>query len=191
MIKHNYGAGPGFTTDACIAGYGLWTGMDWQAGCFNSTFDPAIDSLDPTHSHWVNIHVDDSASSNNINVLELIPVWLCLIRCAHQWRDLHVVCHTDNSSVMAMINKGFSSNNLCMAILRDIFWRCAVYNIHITARHIPGSDNIVADLLSRIYLLKDWSVLDHFFLCCSPKETTSGHGTVGQPNGPHYSFGVG
>lgn len=31
MVKHNYGQGPCFTTDACIAGYGFWTENDWQA----------------------------------------------------------------------------------------------------------------------------------------------------------------
>lgn len=78
MVKHNYGQGPQFTTDACIEGYGLWTSSDWQAGFYDSTNTPNLSSLNPTHSHWVNVHLQDEASRNNLAVLELIPIWLSL-----------------------------------------------------------------------------------------------------------------
>lgn len=109
MIPFNYGQGPSFNTDSCLAGY------------FNTLITPDISSLNSSHAHWVNVHVEDANSASNINVLELVPVWLCVKRNKHLRCDLHVVCFTDNQSVLQMINKGRSSNNECMTMLRDMF----------------------------------------------------------------------
>lgn len=141
MVSYNYGHGPSFFTDSCLAGYGMWSLSDWQAGYFNTSTTPDTSSLIPEHFHWMNIHVDDANSANNINVLELVPVWLSVKRNQHLWRDLHVLCFTDNQSVLQMINKGHSSNSNCMTMLRDIFWDCAKGNIHLTARYIPSKEN--------------------------------------------------
>ena len=103
----------------------------------------------------------------NINILELIPVWLSLLRWGKYWVGNHVVCMTDNTQVMAMLNKGVSSNVLCMDIIRAIFWLCAVFNIHISARHVAGVDNVYADFLSRLSVSN--SVLNTLPMsfCCS------------------------
>lgn len=167
MVPYNYGQGPSFNTDACLAGYGMWTANDWQAGYFNTTLTPEISSLDPDHSHWVNVHIEHANSANNINVLELVPVWLCVKRNKHRWRDLHVLCFTDNQSVLQMINKGHSSNSECMTMLRDMFWDCASYNMHVTARYIPSKENHLADVLSRIFFTNNIGFLYDFALCCS------------------------
>lgn len=174
MVKYNYGEGPNFYTDSCLEGYGLWVGQDWQAGYFGNNHSPDTSNLQPEHEHWVNVYLEQD--SHNINVLELIPIWLCLKRCGVHWRDSHVVCFTDNASVKYMINKGSSSNELCMVLLRDIFWLCAINNMHLTARHIPGTSNVLADLLSRIIYTNDIGVIDNFSLCCSSPTRQGGHG---------------
>lgn len=174
MVKYNYGEGPSFYTDSCLSGYGLWVGQDWQAGYFGCNSSPDTSTLCPDHGHWVNVHLDHESPS--INILELVPVWLSLKRCGSNWRDSHVVCFTDNSSVKHMVNKGSSSNELCMVLLRDIFWLCAVNNIYLTARHISGSSNILADLLSRIVFTNDLTFIDQFSLCCSARVRESGYG---------------
>lgn len=191
MVKYNYGQGPCFTTDSCIAGYGLWTGMDWQAGYFDSFSSPDISFLNPDHSHWVNVHLQDVDSSRNINVLELIPVWLSVVRWGHSWRDLHAVCLTDNTSVMHMVNKGISTNKLCMVLLCDIFWRCAINNIHLSACHVAGCVNTVADLLSRVKFNDNLSFLKECLLCCSDQGFTSRYGKIGQQSGPRHKLGMG
>lgn len=176
MIKFNHGQGPSFFTDSCLSGYGLWHEKDWQAGYFNVTITPNTSILDHEHHHWMNIHLDDhDSSSTNINVLELIPVWLCLRRNAASWRDLHVLCRSDNLNVIYMINKGCSSNDVCMAMIRDIFWICASENIFLSAHHIPGADNIIADVLSRMCFTNDLSVINEYGLCCSAS-ASSGYG---------------
>ena len=47
--------------------------------------------------------------------------------------------------------------------LRHLFWLSAVYNFHITARHIVGVDNVISDTLSRIEHIKS-NVLLSFIL---------------------------
>ena len=41
----------------------------------------------------------------NINVLEFIPVLIAMIRLAKSWSNRHVVLHSDNTQVLAGINK--------------------------------------------------------------------------------------
>lgn len=172
MVSYNYGLGPSFYTDACIAGYGMLTDNDWQAGYFNSRVTPDLSRLNPSHSHWMNVHVASADSASNINILELVPIWLCLKRNAHRWNNLHILCFTDNQSVWHMINKRHSINDECMILLRDLFWDCAVNNIHLTSRYIPGKDNHLADMLSRIFFTNDILFICDFLLCCSTQGTS-------------------
>lgn len=100
-------------------------------------------------------------------------------RRAKDWENLHVVCHTDNASVKFMVNKGSSSNKLCMVLICDLFWICARHNIHLTARHVPGSINTLADLLSRIIHTNELSELNKFSLCCRENVACRGYGGIG------------
>lgn len=82
MIQDNVGQAPYFHTDASLNGYGLWSNTDWQAGYFNTSVKPK-GLHDNKHYHWMNVCVEDQSYSSNINVLEIIPVWLGLLRWAH------------------------------------------------------------------------------------------------------------
>jgi len=56
----------------------------------------------------------------------------------------------DNSTAVAYINKkGGIKSDLCDILAKDIWVWCYNKNIHISAAHIPGSENIAADFLSR------------------------------------------
>ena len=163
-VQYNFGEGPQLFTDASQNGYGITCGSDWQAGGFNTTNVPVgLGGLTPSHEHWQNISCD----TQNINVLELIPIWLALTRLGSQWANLHVICRTDNTQVMQCINKGVSVNFDAMVLRRKIFWLCVYHNIHLTSRHIRGVDNVVADKLSRLHTFPVMSTLTEFHLCCS------------------------
>ena len=163
-IAYNYGQGPEMYSDSSKTGYGLTCQGDWQAGFFNSSGSPNwSEDLNDDHGHWLNVPAD----TDNINVLELIPIWLGLLRFGPSLENTHLVCRTDNTQVMHCINKGVSSNRDAMSLLRKIFWLCIQYNIHVTARHIPGVENITADWLSRLRLDASRSTLQCYNLCCS------------------------
>lgn len=93
MIQYNFGQGPTLVTDSSFAGYGLYIDRgdypDWQAGWFNEQVLPSDNHiLDRSHGHWKNI--DEplvSSTDNNINFLELLPVWQALLRFGPKYRD--------------------------------------------------------------------------------------------------------
>ena len=58
----------------------------------------------------------------NINVLELFSLLLAVREFSHLWSNQHVVWFTDNTQVVAGINKGTSSTVHCMSMLPEIFW---------------------------------------------------------------------
>lgn len=182
IIPHNDGGGLSFISDSSNHGYGYVYGETWRAGFFNSSSLPeGHERLNPKHEHWINVdvHLDDPS----INILEMIPVWLCVHAHAHEWTNMHVLCYSDNSQVVAMINKGTSRSSVAMAFIRSIFWSAAVNNFYLTARHVRGVDNKVADALSRIFS-KGLPSLYSLGLCCSRQTEfhESGLGCLGQRN---------
>ena len=86
----------------------------------------------------------------HINVLELKAVSLALRDFKDQCQNQTVLVATDNSTVVAYINKqgGTHSAEMCALLWKIMTW-CHHYHITLKARHIPGCLNVMADLLSR------------------------------------------
>ena len=172
MIDRNYGLGPVIFTDSSLNGYGVVHGSDWLAGYFSSECLPlGVGALIGDHRHWINVSVDDC---DNINVLELIPLWLAAHRYGRSWTNRQVICYTDNTQVISVINRGRSANKTCMMFIRDIFWCSVLYNFHLIAHHIPGVRNVTADMLSRITNTNDLSCICDVGLCCRQLPPGSG-----------------
>ena len=55
---------------------------------------------------------------------------------------------------MHIINKGSTFNPIVMDALHRMFWLSALFNFKLTARHISGQCNIIADAISRIHEFK-------------------------------------
>lgn len=96
----------------------------------------------------------------------------------------------DNANVMTVVKKGVSSNSTCLCIIRDIFWRCASHDIHLTACHIAGFNNILADVLSHIIFTNDLLVTGDFRLCCTVHRST-GDGQDRHTFEPHDTVSMG
>lgn len=172
MIAHNYGSGLSICSDSSMKGYGVVHGTRWCAGHFNADSTPkAITPLREEHYHWVNLDVGHSLS---INILELVPIWLACVLWGSMWTNQQVICWTDNTQVMAAINRGTSANAKTMNLLRDIFWYSVVHNFHLAARHVPGSKNVIPDFLSRIDDCTEFIALSECGLCCCRGPRASG-----------------
>ncbi|XP_065195263.1 uncharacterized protein LOC135826586 [Sycon ciliatum] len=65
------------------------------------------------------------------------------------WCCKRIRFHTDNEAVAAVLKSGTSRCPNVMSLLRQLFFICAKGNFMVTARHIPGITNILADALSR------------------------------------------
>jgi hypothetical protein len=97
--------------------------------------------------------------SDHINTLEVFPVLLSARKWASHWQGRHVVVWTDNTATLYAINKGTSKTPVVMSWLRELFYLSAVNNFRITARHIPGKFNELADALSRFEMARFRSAL--------------------------------
>ena len=102
----------------------------------------------------------------HINVLELKAVSLALRDFKDQYQNQTVLVATDNSTVVAYINKqgGTHSAEMCALLWKIMTW-CHHYHITLKARHIPGCLNVMADLLSRSNQVQstEWSLHPQVF----------------------------
>ena len=81
----------------------------------------------------------------HINVLELKAVSLAHQSFKNQCQNQRVLVATDNSTVVAYINKqgGTHSAEMCALLWKIMTW-CHHYVITLKARHIPGCLNVVS-----------------------------------------------
>ena len=101
-----------------------------------------------------------------LNVLELKAVSLALRDFKDQCQNQTVLVATDNSTVVAYINKqgGSYSAEMCALLWKIMTW-FHHYHITLKARHIPGCLNVMADLLSRSNQVQstEWSLHPQVF----------------------------
>ena len=90
-------------------------------------------------------------ASIDIMVKELVLVVLACALWGSQWAGRHVLFHIDNLSVVQMLQKGASKepSGVIMHLLRCLSFLTAYFHFSISASHIAGVHNIVADDISR------------------------------------------
>ena len=98
--------------------------------------------------------------TNNINALELLAVFFGLKCYAKNVTNIHIRIMTDNTyttAVSTINHMGTCHSDVCNTIGKDIWERCIDRNIWISAAHIPGKMNVLADMESRrINLGAEW-----------------------------------
>ena len=105
-------------------------------------------------------------SKLHINHLELKAVFLALKEFRTLVCNKTVLIATDNTTVVAYINKegGMKSGSLCALLWRILSW-CTRHQVTLKARHIPGWLNVIADKLSRLgqTIQTEWSLHPEVF----------------------------
>ena len=81
-----------------------------------------------------------------LNVIVAIRVW------ARKCRNRNVIIHSDNFAVVHILNYYKTKNLYLGACMRNLWMVVARHNITLSAIHIPGKCNVIADILSRWYL---------------------------------------
>ena len=77
----------------------------------------------------------------------MLPIYLNFLQCT--WYNIHVVLHTDNTFIVATINKGSCSLPLTMQWLQFLFWLSVNNHFTLTAFYIPNTPNSLANAFFR------------------------------------------
>eukprot|EP00794_Sanderia_malayensis_P016482 gene16482-18121_t len=89
-------------------------------------------------------------AKNHINYLELLAAYFALKSFFHEIGGKHVKIMIDNTTAVAVINTmGTCHSDSCNSIACEIWQFCETNVMWLTAAHIPGTENIIADRESR------------------------------------------
>ena len=102
-----------------------------------------------SNSDWFQLAWDQASQHFQIAIKELIPVLTATVIWGRKWKGCSVVVNCDNEAVVVILNSRYSKDVHLMHMLRTLFFIEAQYQFKITARHIPGTLNTLADYLSR------------------------------------------
>ena len=115
-----------YTDAAGGIGYGAVYGKKWFAGLWPEAW----------HGY-------------GITVLEFFPIVVAVEVWGPEWKNQSICFMTDNEALVHIINKQTSRDPRVMTLLRKLVLCCLRLNVHFTARHVPGRENVLADKLSR------------------------------------------
>ncbi|KAK3084124.1 hypothetical protein FSP39_008557 [Pinctada imbricata] len=96
----------------------------------------------PEHWHKTNIMKD-------ITFLEFIPIVMAFHIWGNDLANQRILLNTDNSALVAIINKKTSKSKRVMSLVRHFVLHSLLHNIQSKAIHVPGKKNSIADSLSR------------------------------------------
>ena len=100
-------------------------------------------------SHWFAGLWPESWKSFSIAFLELFPICIALEIWSEKLSNQCIMFHTDNISIVSVINSNSSKDPALMFLVRRIVVTSLLHNIMFRAVHIPGHFNCTADMLSR------------------------------------------
>ena len=78
-----------------------------------------------------------------INVLLVLRLW------GADLADSSIIIMCDNLAVVQVLNSGRGRDDFLLAVSRNIWLELALHNIDLEMQHVPGTENVTADLLSR------------------------------------------
>ncbi|XP_053387994.1 uncharacterized protein LOC128551264 [Mercenaria mercenaria] len=115
-------------TDASNIGFGGYLSNRYFAGVW------------PADTFWDAMH---------ITVKELFPIVLALELWSTLLQNKCIIFNSDNEAVVHVINKQSSKDKVLMRLVRRLVMISLKCNILFQAKHVPGTNNTLADLLSR------------------------------------------
>ena len=85
----------------------------------------------------------------HIAIKELIPIMIATLVWGQLWSGGRVIAHCDNTAVVSVLNSRYSQDKMLMQMLRGLFFIEAYFQFQLSAVHLPGIHNGLADDLSR------------------------------------------
>ena len=85
----------------------------------------------------------------DITFLELVPIVLAFYIWGKMLNGKKIILFVDNVSLVHILNKQSSRSDRVMPFLRPFVLSALQNNIQFKAKHLSGSDNKIADAISR------------------------------------------
>ena len=98
---------------------------------------------------WFQLAWDTRTQGLHIAAKELIPIIIGAVVWGKTWKGSKVVAYCDNSAVVAVVNRRYCHDKIMMQLLRCLFFVEAYLQFQISASHVAGLHNGLADDLSR------------------------------------------
>lgn len=133
FLDHSWTPSPAFQlfTDASDQGYGAY----WRG-------------------HWICDRWSRSQVKHHIQWKELFAVLVAATAWGSQWGGKRLLVHCDNHAVVDIWHTGTSKQAALMCLVRSLFFVAAQNNFTLLLQHIQGTNNCVADALSRFQLCR-------------------------------------
>lgn len=96
----------------------------------------------------------------HINYLEILACFLTLQTFCSDFRDCHIKAMIDNTTAISYMNNMGGRSASCNSVTRKLWLWCIERNFWVTAAHIPGKLNVLADTQSRQNFLDTECKLD-------------------------------
>jgi hypothetical protein len=130
-------------TDACVEGFAAVCGRDWF------------------HARWTaeqqRLAQNDNMSRDSMPWKELYAIVTAAATWGFRWTRRKVIFYTDCMPVVHALNKGSSRTRRMMQLIRVLHFHAARHSFVYSVRHLPGVDNTIADELSRIFDVAQFS----------------------------------
>ncbi len=102
-----------------------------------------------TGAVWFQLQWPPSARDGHISAKEMIPIVIAALLWGKEWQGLSIRFHSDNTAVVALLNSGSVCDDSMMHLMRCLTFVAASFNFIFSSAHIPGTENVLADALSR------------------------------------------
>ena len=121
----------------------------------------ACDDMDVSNGRWT-----EEEQEMHINCLELLAIKFALMSFVPLHTHIrHVRIMSDNTTAISYINKQGGSHSMALNDIAVQIWLlCIEYDMHVSAAHIPGKHNVLADIASReFHDAAEWMLLPQVF----------------------------
>lgn len=98
---------------------------------------------------WFQVEWNDATRQMCIAVKELMPIIISAVIWGPEWKGKSVCARCDNKAVVDVLGSRSCKDKDLMQLLRSLFFLEASYQFQLSAEHIAGADNDLADDLSR------------------------------------------
>ena len=98
---------------------------------------------------WFQLRWTGPIAESHITVKELVPIVLAAAVWGRLWVGKTILARCDNAAMVAIINQGNSKEPECMHLMRCLSFIAAQFSFNMVASHIKGTENDLADAISR------------------------------------------